>query len=106
MLHHIRLKWGLGHSGLFPEAKQFAGAFKKLLSVLLFTKCLPVQAVMNSWAPIPKNMSHVSQCSAVEGGRTIHVYSAFSQNMLKVAKRRWGMGTHANNAFGAVKEMG
>ena len=107
LLPNIKAKWGLGHSGLFHTPSKFHIAFKKCLAVIYHTKCLPIQAVCNSGATIPKkHMSHTSHTSAVEGTRTIHVYTGFTQCLIRVCMHNIGkekLKVNSQNSFGAVK---
>ena len=105
ILPTIRIKWGLGHEGMYQKPNAFCRAFQKLLAVVYNTKCLPIQAVCNVGACIPKKvMSRINVETAIEGMRTIHVYSAFTQNVLKYSQRFWNMReTQNHTALGAVK---
>ena len=59
VLPTVALKWGIGHTSKFETPVLFENMFEKFLSVMYNTKCLPVQAVMNVGAVIPKK-KHVS----------------------------------------------
>jgi len=107
ILPTLKVKWGLGHDGLYDKAIQFKHMFKQLLSVVYNTECLPVQSVCNIGCSLPKkNMSHTSHSTAVEGVRTIHLYSSFIQHMLKVGMRHHNELPNeiSPTMFGAVKK--
>ena len=50
-------------------------------------------------------MSHTSSRTAIDGGRTIHVYSAFTQNILKVGIKQCKVyDVKTASAFGAIRK--
>ena len=74
ILPTLKVKWGLGHDGLYDKAGEIKHVFKKLLSVVYNTECLPVQSACNIGCNLPKkNMSHTAPSTAVGGIRTIHL---------------------------------
>ena len=104
LLPTIKFKWGIGHDGKFPAPIIFSTMFKSLIATMFATKCLPIQAVCNNGVTIPKkNMSMDDPTQATEGTRTIHVYSAFTQNVMKVCQRHNQVRQVSHSEFGAIK---
>ncbi len=71
--------FGLGCEG-FKEPKGFQAMVKKLLATIYATECLPIQCVI----PYPKKYtSAMEEPQVCDMERTIHMYSAFTQNLGK-----------------------
>ena len=80
-------KWGVGHERKFQPPTKFQIRIQRLFDTINSVKCIPGQGVVNTTCFIPKKFVNMIQHDSVcDSQRAIHVYSAFSQNLVKAVQ--------------------
>ena len=100
-----KYQFGLGCEG-FTEPTSLQKWIRKLLAVIYATERLPIQCVISYGASLPKRyVSAVEEAQVCDMERTIHMYSAFTQNLGKAISVYGDPFDPPTFGFGAIKKQ-